>query len=317
MSDGTRGETQGSVAAPRTAGDMLRMAREFLQRKGIEEARLEAELLVAHALGFDRLRLFLALDRPVTAEEIDRARDLLVRRGRREPTAYIVGRREFYKREFQVGKGVLVPRPETEHLVDRARELSGERGTGAASAWDDPAAPWIADLGTGSGCIALTCALELPAACVTAVDVSGAAVLCARANLAALDAAGALAGRVELLEGDGFDVLARRVRERGRKLDLLLSNPPYVAREEAATLAPEVKDYEPELALSAPAGDPDHGARRLLDAARELVVPGGAVLVELGLGQAPRVAELARARGFTPAFVRDLAKIERVLEVRV
>lgn len=306
-------------STPRDAGEMLRMAREFLARKGIEEARLEAELLVAHALGLDRLRLFMALDRPVDAAEIDRARDLLVRRGRREPTAYIVGRREFYKRDFQVGKGVLVPRPETEHLVDRARELLAARiaGDGALLPWDDPARPWIADLGTGSGCIALTCALELPAACVTAVDVSGAAVLCARANLAALETDGALARRVEVLEGDGLAVLARRVAERGMKLDLLLSNPPYVAREAAPTLAPEVKDYEPELALYAPAGDPDHWVRRIVAAARELVRPGGAILVELGADQAPRAAALARAAGFEPRFLRDLARIERVLELRV
>ncbi|MBK7877167.1 MAG: peptide chain release factor N(5)-glutamine methyltransferase [Planctomycetes bacterium] len=303
---------------------MLRMAREFLQKKGVEEWRLEAELLVAHALGLDRLRLFLALDRPVGGAEIDRARDVLVRRGRREPTAYIVGRREFYKRDFQVGKGVLVPRPETEHLVDRARELAAEllvarvsadganRG-GASSA----GALWIADLGTGSGCIALTCALELPGARVTALDVSGAAILCARANAAALAPEGALAARVEFVEGDGLAELARLVCERGTRVDLLLSNPPYVAREDAATLAPEVKDYEPELALFAPAGDPDHWVRRLLDAARALVTPGGALLVELGAGQAPRAAELARARGFEPRFVRDLAGIDRVLEVRV
>ncbi len=107
------------------------MAREFLARKELDEARLEAELLVAHALGLDRLGLFLQLDRPVTPEEVDAARDLLVRRGRREPVAYIVGRREFYGRDFEVGPGVLVPRPETELLVDLAREEAAARPAGA------------------------------------------------------------------------------------------------------------------------------------------------------------------------------------------
>src|SRR5262249_45353972 len=116
-----------ALELPRTAGDMVRMARAFLERKGVEEWRLEAELLVAHALGLTRLQLFLQMDRPLVAPEIDAARDLLVRRGRREPTAYITGSREFYGRPFLVGKGCLIPRPETEVLVDRAREIAKQR----------------------------------------------------------------------------------------------------------------------------------------------------------------------------------------------
>lgn len=285
------------------------MARAFLQRKLVEEWRLEAELLVAHALGLDRLRLFMALDRPVSAAEVDRARDLLVRRGKREPTAYIVGGREFYQRRFQVGPGVLVPRPETELVVDRARELARELPDARRSA------PWIADLGTGSGCIAISCALEIEGARVCAVDVSAAAVLCARANLAAL-AGETERARVEVLEGDGLSLLSKVVSERGRRFDLLLSNPPYVTREERASLAPEVRDYEPELALFAPANDADFWVRTLLERARELVEPGGSLLVELGATQGPRAAELARARGFEPRLLADLARIERVLEVR-
>src|SRR5262245_2610659 len=131
------------MAAPTTAGDMLGLAREFLVRKGASEARLSAELLVAHALGLDRLHLFLQLDRPVSEGEVARARDLLVRRGRGEPVAYITGRREFYGRAFEVDPNVLIPRPETELIVDlvRARAKPGAR---------------IADIGTGSGCLAVT-----------------------------------------------------------------------------------------------------------------------------------------------------------------
>ncbi|MEL6714143.1 MAG: peptide chain release factor N(5)-glutamine methyltransferase, partial [Planctomycetota bacterium] len=140
--------------APRTAREMLGLARGFLERKGLGEARLEAELLVGHALGLDRLRLFMELDRPVSGAEVDAARDLLVRRGRREPTAYIVGRREFFGRDFLVGPGVLVPRPETELIVDRARELVRERPDGS-----EP--PVVLDVGTGSGCLAVTLFLEL------------------------------------------------------------------------------------------------------------------------------------------------------------
>lgn len=289
---------------------MLSMARAFLQRKGMEEWRLEAELLVAHALGLDRLKLFMALDRPVSPAEIDRARDLLVRRGKREPTAYIIGSREFYQRDFRVGPGVLVPRPETELLVDRVRELA------RALPDERRATPWIGELGTGSGCIAITCALEIDHARVVAAEISPAALEIARANLEALAPADDRA-RVELVLGDGLDVLRRAVRQRGRKLDLLVSNPPYVTREEAPSLAPEVRDYEPALALFAPPGDPDHWVRALLGAARELVAPGGSLLVELGASQGPRAAALARQQGFEPALVRDLARIERVLEVRV
>jgi release factor glutamine methyltransferase len=275
---------------------MVRMAREFLERKGVEAARLEAELLVAYALSLDRLQLFLQFDRPVGPAEVDRARDLLVRRGRREPTAYIVGAREFYGRTFRVGPGVLIPRPETEHLVDRALEI-------ARATPDRPLR--IADLGTGSGCIAITLALELPGATVLAVDASGAAVLCAREN------ALGLAATLEVVEGDGLATLA----EAGR-FDLVVSNPPYVAREERASLAPEVREHEPEIALFAPAGDTDFWVRTLLERARDWLAPGGALLVELGLGQAARVRPIAERLGWKVAFHRDLAGIERLLEAR-
>ncbi len=122
---------------------MLKLAREFLQKKGLDEARLEAELLVAHALGLDRLKLFMQYDRPLADEEIARARDLLVRRGKREPTAYLTGKREFYGRSFAVGPGSLIPRPETELVVDRAREIA--RGRAAS---ESPLAR-AADIGTG------------------------------------------------------------------------------------------------------------------------------------------------------------------------
>lgn len=282
---------------PRTAGDMVRLAREFLERKGVESARLEAELLVAHALGIDRLKLFLSLDRPVVPAEIDRARDALVRRGRREPAAYITGSREFYGRPFRVGPGVLVPRPETELLVDRAREIARERGTGELR---------ILDVGTGSGCIAVTLALELPGARVLAVEISAAAVLCARAN------ADALGATVEIVEGEGLAVLERAAT--AGRFDLVVSNPPYVGTDERGSLAPEVALHEPALALFAPEGDPDFWVRSLLDRARAALAPGGKMLVELGHRQASRALALARERGLPARTHRDLAGIERVLE---
>jgi release factor glutamine methyltransferase len=277
---------------------------EFLERKGCAEARLEAELLVAHSLGLARLELFLALDRPVDEDERGRARDLLVRRGQGEPVAYLTGGREFYGRPFAVGPGVLVPRPETELLVDRAREVCAGRE-----------APVVAELGTGSGCIAVTLALEVPGARVVASDVSTRALETAKANAERNGA------EVRLVHGDGLGPLAAAL-EGG--CDLLVSNPPYVdpASDE---LSPGVREHEPAEALFAPAGDTDHWVRRLVDEGlclegsglegSALLRPGGALLVELGADQAPRVLALCAERGLAARTHADLAGIERVLEV--
>lgn len=277
--------------APRTAREMLVLSRQFLARKGVAEARLEAELLVAHALGLDRLHLFLELDRPVQRTEVERARELIVRRGRGEPAAYLIGQREFYGRPFCVRPGVLVPRPETELLVDLARErLAGVRGAR------------VAEIGTGSGCIAITLALELDEPRVVAVDVAREAVEVARENAARL------AAEVEFHVGDGFAPLGEAAG-----FDLVVSNPPYVDPASAASLPREVRDHEPAAALFAPAGDPDHWVRRLLREAPPRLRSGGTLLVELGFDQAARL----RATGgpFDAArWHRDLAGVERVLE---
>ena len=282
---------------PRTAQEMLALARAFLERKGVAEARLEGELLVAHALGLDRLRLFMQLDRPLDGAEIDRARDLLVRRGKREPLAYITGEREFYGRPFKVGPGVLIPRPETELVVDEARRVAAELGERELR---------IGDLGTGSGCIAITLALELPRARVLAFDLAPAAILCAQRNAELLGA------HVELVEGDALEMLGPRA-----PFELVVSNPPYVPRAEQDTLAPEVREHEPELALFAPPEDPDFWARTLLERGRKWLAPGGALLVELGYSQGGRVLALARDLGWKAALLRDLAGIERVLLARL
>jgi release factor glutamine methyltransferase len=189
----------------------------------------------------------------------------------------------------------LIPRPETELLVDRARE----RLRGAA-------APRVLDVGTGSGCIAATIALEVPGARVVAVERSAAALGWARANVARL------AAPVALVRADAL--LALRA---ARDFALIVANPPYVAHAEAPDLAREVREHEPLEALLAPPDDPDHWVRRLLDEAPARLAAGGALLVELGLGQAARAFALARARGLDPRSHRDLSGIERVLEVEI
>lgn len=288
---GAVGATEGPREEPRTAREMLARASAFLERKGVESARREAELLVAHALGLDRLHLFLSLDRPLVGDEIVRGRELVARRGKREPTAYLTGLREFYGRSFRVGAGVLVPRPETELLVDRARALL-----------EGKSAPRIADIGTGSGCLAVSLALELPESRVEAVELAPRALEYARDNAVRLGA------DVTWHQGDGCEPLAGA-------FDLILSNPPYVDPRVRAELEPEVREHEPPEALFAPAGEPDHWVRRLLRDALPRLAPGGFLLVELGHDQG------ARAAGwFGPAappwrLVRDLERVERVLEV--
>ncbi len=291
-----------AAAAPRTAGEMLVRARAWLARHAPEEARLEAELLVAHALGLKRLELFLALDRPLAAGELERARELLQRRAQREPVAYLTGTREFYGRSFAVGPAVLIPRPETELIVDLAR--AWWRGRGAPHA--DSVGACAADFGTGSGCLAISLALECPGLELVASDVSAQALECARANAQRLGA------RVAFHQGEGVRLL-EQVRPQG--YDLLVSNPPYVEPELAHELAPQVRLHEPALALYAPPGAPDHWAEQLLCCAARSLRPGGLLLVELGLGQAQRLRACATRLGLThePRFERDAARIERVL----
>jgi release factor glutamine methyltransferase len=221
-----------------------------------------------------------------------------VRRAGGVPTAYLRGVREFYGRPFRVGPGVLVPRPETELVVDLARERFARRAGGELR---------VGDVGTGSGCLAVTLALELAPARTAAVDSEPAALEWARGNARALGAA------VELVLGDGPAALAPFA---GGGFDLVVSNPPYVDPAEAARLPREVRDHEPAAALFAPAGDPDHWVRRLLAEALPLLRPGGLLLVELGAGQAERVLPIAGAAGALVRLHPDLEKVERVLEVR-
>lgn len=283
---------------------MLDRGRAFLERQGLEEARLEAELLVAHALGLERLQLFLQLDQPVQPEEVGRGRELLVRRAQGVPTAYLLGEREFYGRGFKVTPAVLIPRPETELLVDRARES-------VADCLYPAGGPRVFDLGTGSGCLAVTLALELPGSVVEASDISPEALAIAGENAARLGA------DVLFHEADGEGALAERRGPKG--FDLVVSNPPYVAPD--AELAREVRDHEPHLALFAPADDLDHWALRLLRGAPEWLAPGGVLLIELGFDQADRL-RTALDGGLASAydevlFHRDLGGHERMLEARL
>jgi release factor glutamine methyltransferase len=293
---------------PRTVRDMLARGRDFLVRKDRQAARLEAELLVAHVLGMGRLELFLALERPVEPAEVDRARGLFLRCGTGEPCAYITGKREFYGRDFQVEPGVLIPRPETELLVDLAcehvRRARAEREGERESEGEPEHGPRVSEFGTGSGCIAITLALELKGARVWASDVSPAALAIARRNAERLGA------RVEFLQGDGLDVLIR-----AGGADLLCANPPYIDPADGRGLDPLVRAFEPQEALFTPPGDPEFWVRSLIDERSRLVRPGGSLLVELGFDQAPRVRRLLAERELEGHFHADPEGILRILEV--
>ena len=311
--------TQAGPSAPRTAGEVLARSREFFQAKGLESPRVEAELLVAHAIGLDRLGLYLELDRPLDAKEMETARDLVSRRVKGEPTAYLLGYREFYGRRFEVGPGVLSPRPETELLVDRARAIAEELeppnkiATFVAGVSDLPAPTeerriTACDIGTGSGCIAITVALEVPLVRMLAIDISPDALAIAKANAELLEVPKA---RLGFKCGDGFEVLAGAAPG---GVDLLLSNPPYIDSEDRTHIAPDVLKHEPRGALFSPKGDPDYWARHLMERRGRLLTPRGRALVELGFDQAPRLQRLADQHGVEIQIHEDLNKIPRLLE---
>ena len=302
-----------------SVSDALRSATEWLRASGSRSPRLDAELLLATALGVDRAELFRRPERVLTRIEERRFDGYLVRRQAREPVAYIRGRRAFRAIELEVTPAVLIPRPETETLVDVALEALAAVPAGGDAAGDGPGAeagpggaaapglyePLALDVGTGSGCIALALAAENPFARLVATDMSEAAVEVARRNAARLG----LGGRVDIRRGDLLADLSPKER-----FDLIVSNPPYIPAAEYRTLEPNVRDYEPRLAL--------HGGedgldvhRRLIPAAAGRLRPGSVLAVEVGAGQAAAVRALfATAGAFEPAQERaDLAGIPRVV----
>lgn len=269
-----------------------------LAGRGFSSARLEAELLVAHALGLRRLDLYLRHDQPLRDAELAVVRALVERRRRHEPLAYLTGTRDFYGRSFTVDRRVLIPRPETEHLVDVVIDWYRAR---------DPGPARLLDLCTGSGCIAVTCALECATLAVDAVDLSADALAVARANVAGHH----VGERVSLHEGDLFAPL-----DPAAHWDAIVSNPPYIPTGEIAGLMPDVAHHEPHLALDG-GRDGTVILRALLGGALARLVPGGLLALEVGHDQGPWVTEHAAAQGFIDAhMVRDLAGIPRVLVAR-
>lgn len=283
-----------------TVLELLRWTTEYFQRRGLESARLDAELLLAHALESPRLRLYIDHEKPVLPAERDRFRALVRSRAvDRVPVSILLGEREFWSLSFKVTKDVLTPRPDTETLVEAA--LSKLKSPGSSFA-EPGRRVRILDLGTGSGAIALSLATELPDADLVATDLSQAALQIAAENADRLQQK----ERVRFLHGDLFEPVA------GERFDLVVSNPPYVARRDEGKLPPELA-HEPEMALFAGEDGLDV-IRRLVAGAGAHLTPGGWLFVELSPEQAVTVEqELARA-GFVDVERRfDLARRPRVV----
>jgi release factor glutamine methyltransferase len=270
-----------------------------LQAAGVESARLDAEVLLGHLLGKDRGWLWAHPEFAVPAVTVERFAGLLARREQREPLAYLLGEWEFYGRPFFVSPAVLVPRPETELLVEAVVKWARARQ-----------AQTIADIGTGSGAIAVTLAVELPAVEIFAVDLSPDALAVARRNTARH----AVQERVHLLKGDLLEPLRGHAR---LPLDAIAANLPYIALEEYPDLMPEVRDYEPDLALTAGEGGLAL-IRRLIAAAPSLLQEDGFLALELGFGQADAVKAMLQAAAWRQvAVIEDYCGIPRhVLGVR-
>lgn len=282
----------------------LQWTSEWFGRRSLDSPRLTAELLLAHVLKLERVRLYMEFDRPLTAAELAAFRALIERRVAGESTAYLLGYRHFYGRRFEVDARVLVPRPETELLVDLVgKALSGGAAEGAVATAEPRE---VLDLCTGSGCIALSLAAEWTHLRLTGTDLSPRALEVATANRAALG----LNERVELLQGDLFAPVA------GRRFHALVSNPPYVAEGQMAGLPAEVK-AEPRLALAAGEQGMDVLARLVQQAPAHLH-PGGLLAVEMGEEQGAMVSAAFAAAGFIDVVVtRDWAGHDRVVAGRL
>ena len=258
-----------------TIQKLLNWITRFLEEKNIDSPRLSAELLLSHVLSLKRIELYTQFDKIVEQQQLSILRDLVKRAGQNEPVPYLVGKTEFYSIELDITPDCLIPRPETELLVERAVEFLRER----------QGPQLICDLCTGSGCIAVAIAKNFPDAHITATDISDAALSVAARNIEKH----ALAGRVDLLCGDLFDPILPQLDK--SPFDLIVCNPPYVTTSEYEALEPNVRDYEPRIALHAGLDGLDI-YRRIAEKADAFLKPDAALMLEIGHAQGPAVRTL-------------------------
>jgi release factor glutamine methyltransferase len=283
-----------------TVLEVIQRSTAFLAKHGVDSPRLTIELLLAHVLRLPRLQLYLQFERQLAEAETDTLRDLVRRRGAREPLQHLIGTAAFCGLDLTVNRDVLIPRPETELLAERGwtflTGLAGVRGDGAELT--------VLDFGTGSGCLAVTLAVKCPTVRVWAVDTSEPALAVARGNAARH----ACAARIEFCAGDGFAAVPSATQ-----FDLITANPPYIPTGEIASLQPEVRDFEPRLAL-------DGGAdgltfyRRLAAEAGARLREGGRLMMEFGAGQEGSLGGLFSEGGWrVEEVLRDDAGLARIL----
>jgi release factor glutamine methyltransferase len=288
---------------PWTVRRILEWTSGFFARKNVDPARLSAELILAHVLNVPRIKLYTDYERPLSEKELAACRELVRRAGEQEPIAYLTGKAHFFNLEFDVTRDVLIPRPDTETLVENVLQFVRHQGGFEA--------PRVLDLCTGSGCIAAAIAHNLKTAVVTATDLSSAAVAIARRNIERLG----LSGRVLVEEGDLFEPLARMVDV--QPFNLIVSNPPYIPTAQIESLDRSVREYEPIEALD---GGLDGLVihRKILSEAPHRLAPGGRIYLEIAFDQADLAQQVASEY---PPFdeiqiLKDFGGRDRVLTAR-
>ncbi len=276
-----------------TVQKILKWTIDFFEKKGLPDARLSAELLLAHVLKVRRLDLYLQFERILTTQERQVYKQLVQRRATREPLQYIIGKAEFYGMVFSVTPAVLIPRPETELLVDAViehfRQSSVEH-------------PYIVDVGTGSGCMAIAIKYHLPQATVVGVDISEQALAVARENAQHHGVA------IDWVMADGVQFLM----EQQHRWDAIVSNPPYISSMEWPTLDPEVREFEPRQALVAGKSGLEF-YQRLIPVAHQRLRPGGILAMEMGYAQGDALQQLLETQGFQYKFVKDYQQHNRMV----
>ena len=280
-----------------TIQKVVQTAAEWLRTRNsdpLTNPRLDAEILLASVLEMDRMRLYLQLDRPLSKLERERFKALLSQRGAGVPVAQIVGHRDFYRHRFTVSAATLIPRPETETLVQTALDFLKLLKQ-----------PKVLDIGTGTGCIAISIAAEIPDACVEAWDISEDALDVARRNANDLGAKNVRFSNTDALTPDAY---------RGSKYNAIISNPPYIPDDEQSLCSPETLNFEPRLALFAPESDGLTFYRRFSEFAGDILDHGGKIFLEFGYSQAEKVAQLFEAKKWRKIIViRDLSGRDRVI----
>ena len=269
-----------------TVLEAIQKSTEFLAKKGVESPRLQIELLLAHLLKMPRMKLYLNFERVLTPAETDALRELVKRRGRREPLQHITGSISFCGLEIAVNRHALVPRPETELLAEAGWQLLSTLNLQPST---------VLDFGTGTGCIAIALAVKCPQAIIMATDVSAEALALAKENAVRHN----VAGQIRFLQGDGFTIFPTDA-----SFDLIVSNPPYIPSAEIATLQPEVRDFDPCAALDGGVDGLDF-YRRLAVEAKSFLKPNGKIMLEFGDGQDRTIRNIFEAEKWIVEAVKE------------